>query len=78
MVSVTLKASASCATGSCAADGLLCSVCTVFSLAKTWPENAIVNKLKHNTSKDLIVLDAIVISKFAAKIGIKLLKSHNI
>jgi hypothetical protein len=42
------------------------------------PENAIENKLKHNTSKDLIVLDAIVISKFAAKIGIMLLKIHNI
>jgi hypothetical protein len=47
-------------------------------LANALPENAIVTKLKHNTSKDLIGLNAIVISKFAAKIGIMLLKSHNI
>jgi hypothetical protein len=47
-------------------------------LANALPENANVSKLKHNTSKDLIRIDTIVISKFAAKIGIMLLKSHNI
>jgi hypothetical protein len=51
---------------------------SAFSLANALPENANVSKLKHNTSKDLIRIDSIMISKFAAKIGIMLLKSHNI
>jgi hypothetical protein len=53
-------------------------VCATFSFANEVLAKANVNKLKHNTSKDFIRLEAIGISKFAAKIGINLLKRQNI
>jgi hypothetical protein len=55
----------------------LVSATTGFSLAITAVENKMATRLKLTTSKDLKRFKYIPISKFAAKIGIKFLKSLN-
>jgi hypothetical protein len=81
MVSVTLKSPsflAPCASAAAGATAPASEVADVwFSPANAWVANSNEKTLKVFTSIDLMLLNVIPFSKFAAKIGIMPLKSVN-